>query len=66
LVTSQKPRLVAEISEDTDRRLRLLVTLRKQPLARVLTDVLDGALPSRTELEGRTGAWLGGCTDEQR
>jgi hypothetical protein len=49
-VASQKPRLVAEISEDTDRRLRLLVVLRRQPLTRVLTDVLDRALPSCAEL----------------
>ena len=52
-MASQKPRLVAEISEDTDRRLRLLVVLRRQSLTRVLTDVLDGALPSCAELAAR-------------
>jgi hypothetical protein len=63
-VASHKPRLVAEISEDTDRRLRLLVVLRRQPLARVLTDVLDGALPSRAELAAEVGQPGGGTNDQ--
>jgi hypothetical protein len=65
LVASQKPRLVAEISEDTDQRLRHLVVLRRQSLARVLDDVLNAALPSRAELAAQVGQ-AGGSADDQR
>jgi hypothetical protein len=49
-------RLAARISKDTDERLRMLVLLRcrqatrRVSLSRVLTEVLDGALPSAAEL----------------
>jgi hypothetical protein len=43
-------RLGTRISPDTDRRLRLLVLVRREPLGQVLTDVLDSALPPAAEL----------------
>jgi hypothetical protein len=49
-VTELTARLGTRISEDASLRLRLLVLVRKQPLARVLDDVLVGTLPPADEL----------------
>jgi hypothetical protein len=43
-------RLGTRINGAVARRLRLLVLVRRQPLNRVLTDLLDQTLPSLTEL----------------
>lgn len=43
-------RLGTQVSEDVDERLRLMVCLRRQLLSRVVTDLLDKALPSMTDL----------------
>lgn len=43
-------RLGTRISDPVARRLRLLVVVRRQPLNRVLTDLLDQALPTLAEL----------------
>lgn len=43
-------RLGTRITGPVARRLRLLVVLRRQPLNRVLTELLDKNLPSLAEL----------------
>ena len=43
-------RLGTSISDPVARRLRLLVLVRRQPLNRVLTDLLDQTLPSLADL----------------
>jgi hypothetical protein len=43
-------RLGTKITGPVARRLRLLVVLRRQPLNRVLTELLDKNLPSLAEL----------------
>ena len=47
-----KARLVTTISDPVDRRLRLFALLRRQPLSRALSALLDEALPSADELVG--------------
>lgn len=49
-MTAYDARLGTRISNPVARRLRLLVVVRRQPLNRVLTDVLDESLPSLAEL----------------
>ena len=49
-MTSYDARLGTRISGPVARRLRLLVLVRRQPLNRVLSDLLDQTLPSLTEL----------------
>lgn len=49
-MTGYKARLGTRITAPVARRLRLLVLVRRQPLNRVLTELLDEALPSLTEL----------------
>ena len=43
-------RLGTHITTPVARRLRLLVLVRRQPLNRVLNELLDTSLPSLTEL----------------
>lgn len=43
-------RVTARIGRDVDERLRLLAHLRRKRMGYVLTEVLDGALPSADEL----------------
>lgn len=43
-------RLASRVSPTVDRRLRLLVLIQRQPLSRVLTQLLDQALPPADEL----------------
>ena len=45
-MTGYKARLGTRITAPVARRLRLLVLVRRQPLNRVLTELLDEALPS--------------------
>jgi len=49
-VTSPNARLNTWISPGVDERLRLLALLRRQRLGRLLTHLLDQALPSADEL----------------
>jgi hypothetical protein len=49
-VTGYSARLGTRITGPVARRLRLLVVLRRQPLNRVLTELLDKNLPSLAEL----------------
>jgi hypothetical protein len=49
-MTAYGARLGTRISNPVARRLRLLVVVRRQPLNRVLTDLLDQALPTLAEL----------------
>lgn len=42
--------LATRITASVDRRLRMLVLLRRQPLNSVLTSLLDKSLPSADEL----------------
>ena len=49
-MTTYDARLGTRITGPVARRLRLLVVVRRQPLNRVLTDLLDQALPSLHEL----------------
>jgi hypothetical protein len=49
-MTAYDARLGTRISNPVARRLRLLVVVRRQPLNRVLTDLLDQALPTLAEL----------------
>ena len=46
-------RVAAKTTAMVDRRLRLLAVLKRQSLSRVLTAVLDEALPSADELAGQ-------------
>lgn len=43
-------RLATRITEDVDARLRLAAALERLPLCRLLTGLLDRALPSAEEL----------------
>ena len=49
-MTSYDARLGTRISGPVARRLRLLVLVRRQPLNRVLSELLDQTLPSLAEL----------------
>ncbi len=49
-MTAYDARLGTRITGPVARRLRLLVLVRRQPLNRVLTEVLDQTLPSLDEL----------------
>ena len=49
-MTDYYARLGTRITNPVARRLRLLVLIRRQPLSRVLTELLDQALPSFAEL----------------
>jgi hypothetical protein len=49
-MTAYDARLGTRITGPVARRLRLLVLVRRQPLNRVLTDLLDQTLPSLAEL----------------
>jgi len=49
-MTAYDARLGTRITYPVARRLRLLVVVRRQPLNRVLTDLLDQALPTLAEL----------------
>lgn len=49
-MTGYDARLGTRITSPVARRLRLLVLVRRQPLNRVLTELLDQTLPSLTEL----------------
>ena len=49
-MTAYGARLGTRISDPVARRLRLLVLVRRQPLNRVLTDLLDQTLPSLVDL----------------
>jgi hypothetical protein len=55
-------RLGTRISPDTDHRLRLLVLVRRKPLSRVLTDLLDDALPSADQLAEQLKASRNGAS----
>jgi hypothetical protein len=46
-------RLATYIGVGVDERLRLLALLRRQRLSRLLTDLLDTALPTAEELTGQ-------------
>ena len=49
-MTAYDARLGTRITDPVARRLRLLVLVRRQPLNRVLTELLDEALPTLAEL----------------
>ena len=49
-MTANGARIGTRISDPVARRLRLLVLVRRQPLNRVLTDLLDQTLPSLADL----------------
>ena len=49
-MTGYEARLGTRVTAPVARRLRLLVLVRRQPLNRVLTELLDESLPSLTEL----------------
>ena len=49
-MTAYGARLGTRITDPVARRLRLLVLVRRQPLNRVLTDLLDQTLPSLADL----------------
>jgi hypothetical protein len=55
-------RLATRIPHAVDQRLRLFAVLRRRPLARVLSDVLGGALPTAEELARQLQQW-GGSDD---
>lgn len=43
-------RIATRISPGVDYRLRMLVLIERRPLSRILTELLDQALPPATEL----------------
>ena len=45
--------LATTINGSVDRRLRLFALIKRQPLSRVLTVLLDDALPAADELVGQ-------------
>lgn len=49
-------RIDARISSTVDRRLRMLAIVEKQPLNRLLSNLLDERLPSADELAARLAA----------
>ena len=56
-------RLATRTTEDVSRRLRLTAVLRGKPIGELLTEVLDGALPSAAALADQL---KGPVTDEHR
>lgn len=50
-----KVRLATRIDADADRRLRMLALAERQPLSRLLSALIDRAVPSADELAGRLG-----------
>lgn len=61
----QTARLAADIDASVDARLRLLALVRRQRrIGRLLSDVLDKALPSAEELTAQLGQPMEAATHE--
>lgn len=48
-------RLATRISSDADRRLRMQALAERKPLSRLLSELIDRALPPADELAARLG-----------